>query len=1061
MLELKRRNYPSVYLRYSSALVFTALATLIRVLTMPYIGPRFTYTSYIVSLILTCWYGGLGPGLIAGVLGGLLGAYYAEDVLASRPGGYMIIATFVIWAMHALQRANERLEEEIVERLRLQEEEKRERQWSHITLASIGDAVITTDSAGRVNFINSVAESLTGWTAADARGKPLEEVFEIVNEKNRTPMENPVERVLREGVIVGLANHAVLVRRDGSMVPIDDSAAPVRDEKSAIIGAVLVFRDVTERRRALKEIQSSQERLGLAMDAGRMGAWDWDIRTGKVTWSANLERIHGMEPGSFGCGFEDFAKSVHPDDRERVLSAMKAAADDGGPYGVEYRILQPRGGMAWLEAKGRLILDERGEPFSLVGVCVDITARKLADEELRQRLAQQNAVARLGALALSTRDVSKLFQTAAEVVAHELHVEFASVLEAVADGSLIRRAKWGWPDHMPDVVRGSRNSQPGYTLLASAPVVMENFDAEQRFQHSPELAELGVASGISVVIPGEDRAFGVLAAYATRRRAFTAEDTQFVQAVANITANAVRRQREEEARARLAAVLESSEDAIISHNLDGIVETWNRGAEQVYGYQGAEMIGRSISVLLPADRLPEEVALLEIVRRGEGVQAFETVRVRKDGAPIHVSLTISPIRDLAGKVIAGSHSGRDISERKRVEENLQQTQKLESLGILAGGIAHDFNNLLTGILGNASLISEELSPHSPGRALAESVIQAADRAAHLTRQMLAYSGRGRFLIRPMNCSQQVREITALIAASIPKNVQVRMALAGDLPFIEADTGQFQQLVMNLVINGAEAVGEGPGTVTVSTGLEEMSAQTIAGLTFASDLKPGRYVSLEVRDTGCGMDVATLARIFDPFFTTKFTGRGLGLAAVLGIVRGHSGAVNVRSTPGRGTTFQVLFPVVEAPKMETRDARAVTAAVGGGVILVVDDEDMVRRAAKVSLEKYGYQVVLAEDGKRAVDVLTSLDHTISGVLLDMTMPGMSGEQTFQQMRRIRPDLPVIASSGFSEAEAIARFGLGISGFVQKPYTAAALAAKVAEVMADRRSGDLTGSGGERA
>ena len=333
------------------------------------------------------------------------------------------------------------------------------------------------------------------------------------------------------------------------------------------------------------------------------------------------------------------------------------------------------------------------------------------------------------------------------------------------------------------------------------------------------------------------------------------------------------------------------------------------------------------------------------------MQAFETERVRKDGVHIQVSLTISPIRDRAGNVIAASHSGRDISERKRVEEKLQQTQKLESLGILAGGIAHDFNNLLTGILGNASLILEVLPPRSPARDLAESVIQAAERAAHLTRQMLAYSGRGRFLIQPMNCSQQVREITALIAASIPKNVQVRLDLADDLPLIEADTGQFQQLVMNLVINGAEAVGDARGAVTISTGVEQIEAADIAGITFAADLKPGRYVSLEVRDTGCGMDPATLARIFDPFFTTKFTGRGLGLAAVLGIVRGHMGAVNVRTAPGRGTTFQVLFPVAAAQKIEPQ-ARAPAACRTARPIPSWwwTTRNWCARAAKASLEK---------------------------------------------------------------------------------------------------------------
>jgi PAS domain S-box-containing protein len=1005
------------------------------------VGSRFTFAPFIVAVILACWYGGTGPALVATALGLFIGAHYEPDLSTSRFPGYLIICLTVTGAMHALRRAKERLEQETAERLRLEEREKRERQWSHITLASIGDAVITTDADGRVNFMNGIAQSLTGWGLGEATGKPLAEVFHIVNEETHETVENPVERVLREGVIVGLANHTVLLRRDGRIIPIDDSGAPVRDEAKGTIGAVLVFRDVTERRRTLREIQDSQARLELALDAGRMGTLDWEVRAGKVVLSPDPEHIHGVE---------DLEHSVHADDRERLLTAVTRAVENREPYRVEYRIVRPDGAVVWIEARGQLVLDDHGDPERLVGVCVDVTARKLAEEALRVRLAQQNAVARLGALALSSRDVVRLFQTAVELVARELQVEFASILEAQSDGSLVLRAGTGWSDGLGPgaVIPGSQDSLAGYTLLAGAPVVMEDCAREERFR-SPLLVKLGITSGISVVIPGEDCAFGVLAAYSRRRRAFPAEDTQFVQAVANIVANAVRRQREEEARTRLAAVLESSEDAIISHSLEGVVETWNRGAEHVYGYAAAEMIGRSISVLLPADRAYEESSILEAIRRGQAVQTFETVRVRKDGTHIHVSLTISPIRDRAGNVIAASHSGRDISERKRVEENLQQTQKLESLGILAGGIAHDFNNLLTGILGNASLISEDLPSEAPTRALAESVIQAAERAAHLTRQMLAYSGRGLFLIQPINCSQQVREITALIAASIPKNVQVRMALDDHLPLIEADTGQFQQLLMNLVINGAEAVDEAAGTVTISTGLEELSAQDIAGMTFAADLTPGRYVSLEVRDSGCGMDPATLARIFDPFFTTKFTGRGLGLAAVLGIVRGHAGAVNVRSAPGRGTTFQVLFPVAAAAKSEPKAAPLLPNGRGADTILVVDDEELVRRAAKVALEKYGYRVFVAEDGKRAVDLFQTFAPEISAVLLDMTMPGMSGEQTFQEMRKIRSDLPVIASSGYSETEAVARFGLGIAGFVQKPYTAAALAAKVAEVMSNRK------------
>ena len=1047
---------PSALRRYGMALLFTALAAVARVLTMGRTGPRLAYLTFVIAVIFSAWHGGLGPGLLASVLGTALGLYYATSATATPPGGFVLVSLIVVFALSAQRKARLRLEAETAERQRLEEREKRERQWSHITLASIGDAVITTDAGGRVNFMNAVAEALTGWTLADAMGQPLESVFHIINEETRAAVENPVERVLREGLIVGLANHTALVSRDGRLIPIDDSGAPVRDE-GGIIGAVLVFRDVTERRKGLLAIQESQQRLELALEAGRMGTWEWEIGTGKVTWSAGLEQIHGLEPGAFQGGFEDFQKDIHPADRERVLAAVQSALAGRTDYRMEYRIVRPDGAVAWVEARGRLVLGEQGDPERLVGICMDVTQRKLAEESLRVRLAQQNAVARLGALALSSRDPARLQQTAVELAARELGVEFCSILEGAPNGTdLVLRAGYGWPDRVPgDEVKGGRVSQAGYTLLSDGPVVMDTFAGETRFEISPTLVELGVASGISVVIPGEDRPFGVLAAFSTRHRAFTPDDTQFVQAVANTVANAVRRQREEEVRERLAAVLESSGDAIVGQNLEGVIESWNHGAEIVYGYSAAEMIGKSGAILVPSERAGEEAAILETIRRGEPAPPFETTRVRKDGTRIQVSLTISPIRDHTGAVVGTAYSGRDISEQKRVEEKLQQTQKLESLGILAGGIAHDFNNLLTGILGNASLLTD-LVASAAARTLAENVIQAAERAAHLTRQMLAYSGRGRFLIQTLQCSQQVREITALIGASIPKNVQLRLALDDELPLIEADAGQFQQLVMNLVINGAEAVGTTAGTVTISTGLEEATEREIAQMTFGGDLKPGRCVSLEVRDTGCGMDAETLARIFDPFFTTKFTGRGLGLAAVLGIVRGHQGGVNVRSAPGRGTTFQVLFPPAAVQKLEPQQTPP-APEFKAGTVLIVDDEELVRRAAKVALEKYGYTAVLADNGQRAIELFRGMADEIAVVLLDMTMPLISGEETFQQLKRIRPDVAVIASSGYSEAEAMARFGQGLAGFVQKPYSAAALSAKVAEAMAGRRWARGEGAG----
>jgi PAS domain S-box-containing protein len=499
------------------------------------------------------------------------------------------------------------------------------------------------------------------------------------------------------------------------------------------------------------------------------------------------------------------------------------------------------------------------------------------------------------------------------------------------------------------------------------------------------------------------------------------------------------RVRQEDQARQLAAIVESSNDAIIGKTLDGVIVTWNEGARRMYGHTAEEAVGRHISMLAPPSRRDETNEILERLRQGERVVHLETVRMRKDGSEFHVSLTVSPVLDDQGHIRGASTIARDITERKRLEEKVRETQKLESLGVLAGGVAHDFNNLLTGILGNASLAADMLPPDHPARDSLLSVVQASERAADLTCQMLAYAGKGQFVVRPVDVSALVREIVGLIQSSIPRKVRVELRLASGLPPVSADPAQVQQLVMNLVINGAEAIGEKAGVVEVTTATEVLDEEAARARLPRHELAPGAYVVLEVKDSGCGMDSQTLPRIFDPFFTTKFTGRGLGLAAVSGIVRSHRGALEVSSVPGQGTTFRIYLPAAAASEPEPRPpARA---------ILVVDDEEIVRRTAKTTLEKYGYKVLVAESGPQAVETYRRRPEAVELVLLDLTMPMMDGEEVLRALRAIRPDVKAIVSSGYSLEEATRRFaGHGVSAFLQKPYTAARLAHVVRAALA---------------
>lgn len=517
--------------------------------------------------------------------------------------------------------------------------------------------------------------------------------------------------------------------------------------------------------------------------------------------------------------------------------------------------------------------------------------------------------------------------------------------------------------------------------------------------------------------------------------------------VSHIARDITEKRRLEQRLQQLAAIVESAEDAIISKTLDGTILTWNAGAERIYGYRTAEALGKPMTMLLPDGRPNEENEILERIRRGERVEHFETVRKSKTGEAIDVSLTISPIRDEHGRITGASHVARDITEKKKLEEQLRHTQKLESLGVLAGGVAHDFNNLLTGILGNASLAVESLSAHHAARGFLRDVMDASERAAHLTRQLLAYAGKGRFVVEPVDLSSLVRDIASLIRTSIPNNVQLRLELDRDLPCILADPGQVQQIVMNLVINGAEAIRNGDqGTVLVTTGMQTVDEHYLLNsLVDANDLTVGQYVSLDVHDNGCGMDESTIGRIFDPFFSTKFTGRGLGLAAVQGIVRGHKGALNVYSTPGKGTTFKVLFPPTEDMAVPKKTAFSAAAATHE-LVLVIDDDEIVRRTAKSMLERLGYTVVLAENGQEGVDLFQVLSEKIAAVLLDMTMPVLNGEEAFGRLKRIKPDVRVILSSGYNEVEAVRSFtGKGLAGFIQKPYSAMALGEKLSAIL----------------
>jgi two-component system, cell cycle sensor histidine kinase and response regulator CckA len=507
------------------------------------------------------------------------------------------------------------------------------------------------------------------------------------------------------------------------------------------------------------------------------------------------------------------------------------------------------------------------------------------------------------------------------------------------------------------------------------------------------------------------------------------------------------------------SIFNAANDAIFVHHMEtGVLLDVNRKMCEMYGYtveEARQLDVEALSAGVPPYTQKEALRWIRKAVEGEP-QLFEWRARDKQGNLFWVEVNLKRVwiedRERLLAVV------RDITERKRMEEmhrkletKIQQTQRLESLGILAGGIAHDFNNLLVAILGYTDLVLADLSPESPVRTDIERIRKASLRAAELTNQMLAYSGKGRFVIRSVQLNELVNEMSHLLKRSISKKASLRFDLAPDLPAIAADPAQLTQVVMNLLTNASEAIGDENGVITVSTGSLTADAAYLAETFLKTPLREGPYVYLEVSDTGCGLDEATREKIFDPFFSTKFTGRGLGLAAVLGIVRGHNGAIQVYSEKGTGTTFKVLFPVSPGTRTETAPepvppGKTLEPRFEAGTVLVIDDELSVRETARAMLERNGFSVRTAGDGREGVEIFREHADEIRVVLLDMTMPYMNGEEVFRELRRIRPRARVILSSGYNEQDATNRFaGKGLAGFIRKPYGLSDLISAVRRVL----------------
>jgi two-component system cell cycle sensor histidine kinase/response regulator CckA len=749
-----------------------------------------------------------------------------------------------------------------------------------------------------------------------------------------------------------------------------------------------------------------------------------DLPAGNWSGTAMLDELLGITP-DHPRTFESWLQLVVPEDRaalelylrEHVLAARQ-------PLDREFRIIRPVDrSLRWMHCRGEVEWNADRQPCRLVGTMQDITDRCLARE--------------------ARWEADELFRTVAETLPGGV--------------SLVR------PDGRFRFVSPRLQS-----MLGVAPEEDLGECGLLDFVSPPE-RELARASLARVLREWTV----VLHEYRLRRK----EGAEFIGemslaplagpggatvGVLTVVRDVTERRKTEETARRMQIAVDLARDDVIWVNREGRLTYANSAACATLGYTREELCRLSVADINPEFSQRDWAAHWAWVR-GRGAVTLESVHRARDGRIVPVELAINFLH-FDGQEVHCVFA-RNLTERRRaemerleIERRLLHTQKLESLGVLAGGIAHDFNNLLMGILGNLDLALQDLPAGQRARTSIEQGIQAVNRAAVLTRQILAYSGRGTFVVEEVDLAALVRENEHLLRAGVSKLIPLHLAPGAALPRVIADPGQVQQLVLNLVTNAAEAIGDRAGEVRLSFWAQDFEAEALAGSRCAPVPPPGRFVVLEVRDNGCGMDAATQDRLFEPYVSTKMTGRGLGLSAVLGIVRGHHGAIFVESAVGLGTRMRVLFP---AKPVESRavpgDGAAPPAALaptGGscpqmsskGTVLIVDDETVIRRVCRSMLARNGWNVLEAADGASAIELFGQRAGEIRGVLLDLAMPRMGGAEVFRALRRVSPEVRIVVISGANPGPQFIDElkGEGLAGFLPKPFTSEALLREVVRV-----------------
>lgn len=741
---------------------------------------------------------------------------------------------------------------------------------------------------------------------------------------------------------------------------------------------------------------------------------------------------------------------VHPDDLPAFLARWQSVGQPT-PFN-EYRLKNRQGQWQWLQDRHVIFKKTTdGQPWQILIVAEDISERKEIEFALRDseqhyrrlsatagRQAQQlQLLERVSNVIATEMDMQQVFQVAGDSIIETFHYGRVDIM-LIEEGQLVVKYQTDW-DFEPGPDRDWQTGICGQVTHTGQPMLVKDVRLNPTY-----IGPTTIVSEICVPLLSQGNKIVGVFNVESNNYSLDEVDLEIILALAHQISIAIERSqlhaRLQQQEKHFRALVENNNDSIILTNGQFQFIYASPSVTRLWGYVPEAFLQIQVADLAHPDEMPMITAFFEQLSQSPGQVLSLDHRVRHQNGNYRLVQTMG--KNLLNEPSVGAlvFNSRDVTELKQANEAMRRSQRLESLGVMAGSIAHDFNNLLTGLTAEVMLAMRKLPDPAGASPHLQRVLKIIERAADLTGQMLAYSGKGHFQMVSLSLNDFVRESLPLLQMTIPKMVDLQVSLAEGLPMIEADRGQMQQLLMNLVINGAEAHDERPGMVFIQTGLKHFPAGIPAGITNTA-LPPGTYVYLQVADRGKGMSREIVERIFDPFFTTKFTGRGLGLAAVLGIVKGHKGTIEVSSTLRQGTIFTIFLPVttpVFSPPAVVVESRPVKLS----HVLVIDDNEAIRQAIREILALDEVKTTLAKNGLEGVEAFQAAGGAFDLVLLDLTMPVLSGEETFIRLTQIRPNIPIVLMSGYSEEEASRRFtGLGLTGFLKKPFRVEQLMEKI--------------------